>query len=369
MNQSMDNETTPRSRPRTHSMIYATPSGRLLYKNSSLTASAKERVDRANAPFNQRRCLVQNLPNDYSVQYCHMIARKYTRDEDLMTLLEWYWNMRYRELHLNTRHNIFFAGAALHLHHDNNAWGLLPDKEYVDQYYEKRFVDRNEFPKIPLPEGGFKYKLIPLGDSMKTFPILRQNEHGQPPSVDQYTIYLYPFDNMPTFRTHLHPKFAIYELGRKVHTLVAKDGAAVTRAFRTYRDLEHVYDVFASWSLSQKNSARFEEWKNQDNTEGDGDGQSESSSKTGADSWRNGVKRKRIEHADEQGMEETTSLGVDAARQHLDELDDSDHHWQTQNFSSAILASTRDCSRGCALRHLNINNITQRLGTQFLNNR
>lgn len=87
MNQSMDNETTPRSRPRTHSMIYATPSGRLLYKNSSLTTSAKERVDRANAPFNQRRCLVQNHPNDYSVQYCHMIARKYTRDEDLVSLI------------------------------------------------------------------------------------------------------------------------------------------------------------------------------------------------------------------------------------------------------------------------------------------
>ncbi|EKM75046.1 hypothetical protein AGABI1DRAFT_132665 [Agaricus bisporus var. burnettii JB137-S8] len=218
-----------------------------------------------------------------------------------MASLEWHWNMRYGALHLNTRHNIFFAGAALHLHHDNNAWGLLPDKEYIYQYYEKRFADRNEFPQIHLPEGGFKYKLIPLGDSMRTFPILRQNEHGQPPNKDQYTIYLYPFDDMPTFRTHLHPKFAIYELGRKVHALVAEDGAVATRAFRTYQDLERVYDVFASWSALQKNSARFEEWKNQGNTEGDGDVHSESSSKTGVDSWRNGVKRRRTEHADEQG--------------------------------------------------------------------
>jgi hypothetical protein len=53
----------------------------------SLTPKQKERVDSADAPLNQRRCLVQNYFSDPSLEYCHLVARQHTKNEDLVSLV------------------------------------------------------------------------------------------------------------------------------------------------------------------------------------------------------------------------------------------------------------------------------------------
>jgi hypothetical protein len=42
---------------------------------------------------------------------------------------------------------------------------------------------------------------------------------GISPSAGDYTIHTYPFDGLPLLRSHLHPKFAIVEAGRRLEGL------------------------------------------------------------------------------------------------------------------------------------------------------
>ncbi|KAF7759882.1 hypothetical protein Agabi119p4_11577 [Agaricus bisporus var. burnettii] len=119
MNHDLDDQTTSR------------------FRTGTLTPKEKERVDSADAPFNQRRCLMENYSHGPSVRYCHLMDSKNARTKDLMASLEWNWNMPYGALNLNTRYNIFFAGAALHLHYDNDSWGLLPERSIIDYYYAR----------------------------------------------------------------------------------------------------------------------------------------------------------------------------------------------------------------------------------------
>ncbi|EKM78401.1 hypothetical protein AGABI1DRAFT_114689 [Agaricus bisporus var. burnettii JB137-S8] len=295
-----DNQTPPRSRPQAHGEVYATPSAGLV-KKYSLTSKEKERVDSADAHINQRRSLIENLPNDITVEYCHMMSRNHARNEDLMASLEWYWNMPYGSLNLNTRYNIFFAGADLHIHHGMNSWALLPDDTTINQYYDMlvtvsgvEMAEKSKFPEIQLPKDGFQYRFIPLGDSMKQNRILRQNEHAPPPNKDQFTIHFYPFDTLPPIRSHLHPKFVIFELGRKFHELVEKDSAAANAAVSSYPILDRVHRIYAAWSHSLKGALAFENWKKQDSGAGDGDRQSEE-----------GYQRRRIGNATKQGPSAT----------------------------------------------------------------
>ncbi|KAF7759613.1 hypothetical protein Agabi119p4_11308 [Agaricus bisporus var. burnettii] len=297
----MDDQTTPRSRSQAHSTVHTTPSNRLTYTDGSLRAKDKKRVDSADAPFNQRRCLIQNLPNDHTVQYCHMIARKFTQDDDLMATLEWNWNMHYRSLHLNTRYNVFFAGSTIHLHHDDDSWGLLPNKTFIDQYQRAQVFGKSAFPEIQLPEDGFEYTLIPLGESMRLYPIIRQNEHAPPPNRDQFTLHFYPFDTLPSFRSHLHPKFAIFELGRKFTKLTERNPTAADAALSSYPILHVIQFLYLLWLHPGEDKSSFEEWKKKGNPDGDGDRQSESSSRTGYDSMRSGAKRRRTGSSSEQG--------------------------------------------------------------------
>ncbi|KAF7759881.1 hypothetical protein Agabi119p4_11576 [Agaricus bisporus var. burnettii] len=148
---------------------------------------------------------------------------------------------------------------------------------------------------------------------MKLYCILRQNEHAPPPNKDQYTFHFYPFDTLPPFRSHLHPKFAIVELGRKYHELRGKNLAAASAALSSYPILSRVNRIYAAWLLSPKGTPLFEEWKNKRSTDGNKlEGpQSESSSGTGYDSWRN--LGRQIEDEDRQS-ESTSNTGYDSWR-------------------------------------------------------
>ena len=92
-----------------------------------------------------------------------------------MCSLEWWWNMGYHTLNLNTRYNIFCrrlsilysshmptesripstVGAALHAMFDNHFWIFVPEEKDVDIYYKglikignKNLADRTKFPSF-----------------------------------------------------------------------------------------------------------------------------------------------------------------------------------------------------------------------------
>ncbi|KAF7759616.1 hypothetical protein Agabi119p4_11311 [Agaricus bisporus var. burnettii] len=253
--------------------------------NNVISAKTKKRVDSADASVNQRRCLVENCPNERAVQYCHLVAKKWTKDEDFMTSLEWFWQLKHRELNLDTRYNIFFAGASLHILHDNDSWGLLPPEGSVNQYYNElriiggiAFADRKAFPIIP--NGIFSYRLIPLKAYMRSICIARQENHAQdrPIATTDFKIHVYPFDELPEIRSHVHPKFAIVELGRKLSELCIDTLKSLIDSFPV---LGSVLAIFMAWTriVAPPEEGSQRDWFDHEN----GDGQSETSTKTGAE--------------------------------------------------------------------------------------
>jgi hypothetical protein len=147
---------------------------------------------------------------------------------------------------------------------------------------------------------------------MQGYPIARQNEHDQPPNKDQFKIHFYPFDTLPPFRSHVHPKFAIFELGRKYHELLKKNTAAANEAVESYPNLRRVHRIYAAWTKPVKGMPEFDDWKGQGGAESDEDRQSESSSKTGYDSWRQGTKPGRAGSATERGSPTPSRKNSDA---------------------------------------------------------
>ncbi|EKM76573.1 hypothetical protein AGABI1DRAFT_131128 [Agaricus bisporus var. burnettii JB137-S8] len=279
------------------SQFKTTPSSRIEYKYD-ISAKSKRRVDSADASVNQRHCLIENCPNERAVQYCHLVARSRTKNERFMTRLEYYWRLEHGELNLDTRYNIFFAGASLHILHDNDSWGLLPPENFVDQYHDKLvfagaipYANRETFPIIP--NGIFSYRLFPLKTSMRSICIARQENpaHDRPVAATDFKIHVHPFNELPDFQSHLHPKFAIVELGRKLSGL---DLVTLTSFTSTFPILGRVLAIFMAWTrrIPPPTDGSQSEWFDRDN----GDGQSETSTKTGYNSER-AKKRKRADAA------------------------------------------------------------------------
>ncbi|EPQ55561.1 hypothetical protein GLOTRDRAFT_110941, partial [Gloeophyllum trabeum ATCC 11539] len=165
---------------------------------------------------NGRRCTVEHCPRERAVQLCHVLPR--STHETLLSSLEWFWRMRHRSLNLDTRYNIFPLGASLHFLHDHHRWALLPPDEIVNQYAATlrrgRVAVREDFPAIG--NDIYTYRFLPLHSDMKTFGVTQQTQH--PPTADSFASFVYPFDGL-ILRSHIHPKFAIVELGRKMARL------------------------------------------------------------------------------------------------------------------------------------------------------
>ncbi|KAJ6530313.1 hypothetical protein B0H19DRAFT_482522 [Mycena capillaripes] len=70
-------------------------------------------------------CLLTNTPKPKkSCQFCHVLARR-TRAE-ILAMLEWWWQLPYWTLYVDTRYNIFVLMANWHLAMDGNDWTLVP---------------------------------------------------------------------------------------------------------------------------------------------------------------------------------------------------------------------------------------------------
>ncbi|GJJ06490.1 hypothetical protein Clacol_000682 [Clathrus columnatus] len=137
------------------SAVETTPSSRL-QRDSGLTDETKNRV-RNNDP-NQGRCLIENCLELRSIDFCHCVPRSFTyKRSDLMSNIEWHWNMKYYSLNLDSSHNIFRAGVSVHRLFDNDNYMLVPETNVVNQYHkalkrvEGRWVaTRKTFPNIPV---------------------------------------------------------------------------------------------------------------------------------------------------------------------------------------------------------------------------
>ena len=74
--------------------------------------------------------------------------------------------------------------------------------------------------KRTIQEKTFKYRLIPLDEVMEETAIYRQNTVDKPTKPTDWTVHCHPFSTLPLLESHLHPKFVIYETGRKLDDIL-----------------------------------------------------------------------------------------------------------------------------------------------------
>ncbi|KAF7426543.1 hypothetical protein PC9H_008912 [Pleurotus ostreatus] len=172
-------------------------------------------------------CLLGNHAMANGVEYTQLVPRALSSNNKLMNKLERYWGMTRRTLNLDTRYNVFPCSSGLHVSHDASEWGLLP----LDNI-----------------DGHFLYRFLPLRN-METATItryLRVPTAEDPPLRPEDVVnHFFPFDSIPPLKSHIHPKFAIFELGLQVLHLPLD----VYRSLLTTTPIiSSVLDIYYAWT-------------------------------------------------------------------------------------------------------------------------
>ncbi|KIJ23997.1 hypothetical protein M422DRAFT_56591 [Sphaerobolus stellatus SS14] len=263
-------------------------------RDVQISQSARTRVQSADP--NQGRCLIENCAEYRCVEFCHCFPSSQRKDLIWLTRrklsnIEWHWNMQKYTLNLDTRRNIFRAGAAMHGLHAKNAWLLLPEEHIINKYHEtvKDTIDgpiaeRQSFPNIP-DQNDFEYRFVPLLPAMKTIAIHRQLGTQAADSElmpNDFVTYIHPFNAMPKLTSHLHPKFAILEAGRKLGVIAPP---FLLEVVAEYPILQKALVIYAAWTCQCPADAQNDPSYNPpDNHDGDDDDDGNNGGDNDADS-------------------------------------------------------------------------------------
>ncbi|KII86409.1 hypothetical protein PLICRDRAFT_289557 [Plicaturopsis crispa FD-325 SS-3] len=160
------------------------------------------------------RCLITNTLDTVEFAYCVPREPK----ASLLDSLEFAWNMESGTLNTDSRYNIFPVSAELRSRFETGDWVLLPTVQQVETYWASGSIPiGRHFPDIP--NGVFEYTLL-AQRRMKGFPIRQYPRLGSADDAttpdEQHRAHEYPYEELGVMRLHLHPRFVIWNLGRKV---------------------------------------------------------------------------------------------------------------------------------------------------------
>ncbi|GJJ11826.1 hypothetical protein Clacol_006064 [Clathrus columnatus] len=188
--------------PFSESAIKTSPSE--IFWSQTISPTLERRMDK-NVYKDGRYCLIENTLNDESLQYINE--------------LEFAWGMKRGTLNLDTRSNVFCLSAKFGALWENYKWILLPEDHILDCYYTAATKDQ-DFPDIG--EGPYKYRLVAHPD-MKSVAIHRQTTFPDKGSEclkpEHFMFSIFPFKNLGTLTSHVHPKFAICHVAARTHPL------------------------------------------------------------------------------------------------------------------------------------------------------
>jgi len=226
-------------------------------RRNDLTESDKGRVNLAIPAARQDLCSIELRPQ--AVEFTQIVIRKFgKRATKELDSLEYWWGLRHRSLNLKSRYNIIPIGASLRRMFDLNYWMLLPDTEVIKQFHEGLsmrpwygiYPAREKFPQIDAG-AQFNYTFLPLTPDMAQISVVIDTKAGQRSPDEQYapedfSIHTYPFAQVQV-RSHLHPKFAIYEAGRKLR-LKGNSYLRLTGVLPQYKEVLYmIEDIYYAW--------------------------------------------------------------------------------------------------------------------------
>ncbi|KAF6754910.1 hypothetical protein DFP72DRAFT_898002 [Ephemerocybe angulata] len=201
---------------------------------------------------NHMRCLVENSPNERGVEAVHVVPRELSADRKFMKAIEWSWKMRKGTLNLDTRRNVFFLGASLHSLYKSGLWALIPEEHIVDRFLSKpkgkfpgSHLWRERFPD--LEDETFRYTFIPLAD-LSSFGITRQNQDTNLADPGAFTTHLHPFTTLPSFTSHVHPKYVILRMACLLSSYKAQIDPFIIHLRKTNSVVRKILKFNAAWA-------------------------------------------------------------------------------------------------------------------------
>ncbi|GLB35617.1 hypothetical protein LshimejAT787_0211820 [Lyophyllum shimeji] len=222
---------------------------------------AKRRVDKitcGKSALSGTRCVIENTDESNAVEYAHLLPR--SASDDMLDRLEYAWNLKHGSLNVNTRFNILRLSVKFHKLFDMKQWWmLLPTNYYIDKYYSVKDEGRTEFPPPERSGIVYKYTLI-AHPEMRMIPIHRQANppaianpiNNQPPpqpplpAKDDFTFFVHPYDDFPVIASHVLPRFALYDAGRKICGNLAVGYRKQHPALR--QQLDKVEKIYEAWT-------------------------------------------------------------------------------------------------------------------------
>ncbi|KAJ7673033.1 hypothetical protein DFH06DRAFT_1174123 [Mycena polygramma] len=202
--------------------------------SSSVTSGARQRV--ALADPNKAICLLTNVPwLLMSQQYCHVLPR--STSDLVLTILEWWWQLKYWTLFIDSHFNIFVLSANWHLAMDADQWTLVPHhaiiaamRAWVDDVvrHDSNGYNKGKRSEIWKSYNGqieFRYFFLALTDKMKHAVISRYPTMSDPENLEDFDPLsfeskVHPFSDIGALNSHIHPHFVIFSAGEKITKLI-----------------------------------------------------------------------------------------------------------------------------------------------------
>lgn len=145
------------------------------------------------------------------VQIAHVIPR--ATKASVFKLYEYCLGLKYKNLHVNSRSNLFNLSPTWHTRFDQNNWFLLPDAQTLDTVHQhiravikqrSEGIEPLDWPKRKV-ETLTKYTFIPVFDGFIT-----RIEKGKP------ITHTLPHHNLPLLECHIFPPYAVINAGQKL---------------------------------------------------------------------------------------------------------------------------------------------------------
>ncbi|KAJ6453821.1 hypothetical protein C8R45DRAFT_1011515 [Mycena sanguinolenta] len=217
---------------------YATPTTRSV---TMIGAAAKDKLEEVSP--GGRRCIVTN--EEYpriAIEAAHLLPR--ATKPHLLTKLEFAFNLKYKQLHIDTTRNLTYLKVDHHRSFDHDGFLLLPTRKDLTRVSDFT-LSENEPTKTykeVFDETEFEYRIVPLQlfkDGNTVFRLTDNNHEKIFPITDPI--------NLPTLKSHTNPFFVIANAGPKLHSNLALVPSAIKANRTIHADLLSINTVWTAW--------------------------------------------------------------------------------------------------------------------------
>ncbi|KAJ7626456.1 hypothetical protein B0H17DRAFT_563389 [Mycena rosella] len=238
-------EETPQAPARAANLLYATPQARSA--TSSIATRAKENLEKVSP--RKRCCIVTNeeFPRA-AIEAAHLLPR--AADHELLTKLEYAFNLKYKQLHIDTTRNLAYLRADQHRSFDRRGFLLLPTREVLLRVHTFTLSAKEAAKtyKEVFNETEFEYRIVPLQLFEDGNTVFRKLSDVGP----QYES-IFPLPNaeiLPTLKSHVNPFFVIANAGSKLAPSMVLVPEAIKKNHDIFNDLVLLRALWDAWSLS-----------------------------------------------------------------------------------------------------------------------